>query len=695
MKLVNTFWNIGLNIGLAVAALISCACISASADEGSTSQGPQAIVLNAPETAGGGSLQPHASSPYFAFIDVTPGRDHDRRNVSGRVFNDTNADGRPDATEPGIPGVLVSNGLDVVRTDATGRYELAARGDRSVFVVQPRGWRTPTDENWIPQFSYQHKPAGSPKALRYGGLPPTGPIPDEINFPLRPADNGPSFQCLMIGDVQVYNNIELGYFRDSLVADVVRRPEQPDCAIFLGDVLGDDLGLMPRLQAVSGAMQVPQYYVHGNHDFDFDADSDADSADSWRRLYGPAYYAFEINEALFVVLDNVVYPCGEEDARLPGREFCLSPDRKNYNGRVDDTQMAWLANLLAQTPTDRTIVLLHHIPFVSFVDHMSTQHQTDNLADIHALIGDRKAFSFSGHTHTLEIMQKGDSFEGWKAAVDVGSVPFTHVIAGAAAGGWWSGDFDMDGVPMSISRLGEPRGYVVFGSGEGRLSLDFVPLGIDPARTMALSLSTPAYRNWFDEILAWRAEPQETRDRVPPYSINDLPDVKLLTLEDLAGGVFLTANIWQGTSTTEVSVSLNGGPAKAMTRTQEARGEAPRIGAEYSDPYAGMRQLSVSRTALESRSGNAAAQGYVGGRRVATGPRPPQPTGPVADRSSHLWRLHLPVDLAPGVYTAQVVANHHERVLTDAIIFEVVTERPQADWRADAWSAFENGPPAR
>lgn len=676
----NTYFS--LRTAIAMAALLASACAS-----------PPSNTL--PSQVAAGAAPAEEQSEYFADIEIVPATPARRGTVTGIVFHDLDANGRRDGEEAGVAGVMVSNGLDVVRTDEAGRYELAVRDDMSVFVIQPQGWRTPTDANWIPQFSYEHKPAGSPKALRYGGLPATGQIPEAINFPLRPAETRETSSCVMIGDVQAYNNTELGYFRDSVVADVIGRKTSPDCAVFLGDVLGDDLGLMPRFQAISGAMRTPQYYVHGNHDFDFDADADIDSADSWRSLYGPAYYAFEMDDTLFVVLDNVVYPCGEEDVRRPGREFCLSPDRKAYNGRVGDMQMTWLANLLAQTPQDSTVVFLHHIPFLSFVDHSSNQHQTDNLADIYALLRDRKAFSFSGHTHTLEIMEPQDAFEGWKAAVDVSAAPFTHVIAGAAAGGWWNGDFDMDGVPMSLSRLGEPRGYVLFGFGPAGHSLDFVPLGTDPARTMALSLNTPGYRNWFDQILAWRAEPQETRERLPPFSSNDLPDVKLVTPEDLAGGAFLTANIWQATSATEVTVSLNGAAPVQMTRTQEARGEAPRIGAEFSDPYAAMRQLSVSRSALESRSGNTAAQGYVGGRRTATGPQPPQPAGPVADRSLHLWRFILPADLAPGVYTAQVIARHHERVLTDKMVFEVVAQRPQPDWRAEEWSAFENGPPRR
>ena len=100
----------------------------------------------------------------------------------------------------------------------------------------------------------------------------------------------------------------------------------------------------------------------------------------------PDYYAFEMGQVLFVALNNVVYPCGAEDARLKGREFCVDDNRPRYNGRLPDQQLEWLANLLDHVPKNRRIVLLHHIPLVSFSDADSPIHQTDNAAAIHALL---------------------------------------------------------------------------------------------------------------------------------------------------------------------------------------------------------------------------------------------------------------------------------------------------------------------
>ena len=61
------------------------------------------------------------------------------RRSSGSVYVDVNANGRLDADEPGVPGVLVSDGLHVVASDAGGRYRLDGRDDRTLLrITSPR-----------------------------------------------------------------------------------------------------------------------------------------------------------------------------------------------------------------------------------------------------------------------------------------------------------------------------------------------------------------------------------------------------------------------------------------------------------------------------------------------------------------------------------------------------------------------------
>ena len=48
--------------------------------------------------------------------------------ATGTVFEDRNGNRLRDAGEPGLAGVLVSNGLEVVRSDPEGRYSLPIAG---------------------------------------------------------------------------------------------------------------------------------------------------------------------------------------------------------------------------------------------------------------------------------------------------------------------------------------------------------------------------------------------------------------------------------------------------------------------------------------------------------------------------------------------------------------------------------------
>lgn len=636
-----------------------------------------------------------ARTDYIATVDVVPGTEGAAADtVTGVVFEDLSRDGIRQDDEPGIAGVMVSNSREVVLTDADGRYELPAFDNMTVFVTEPAEYDVPVNDDLVPQFFYHHKPDGTPGELRYGGLEPTGPLPDAINFPMVRGEVSDQFSCVVMGDTQPYSNTEVGYVRDSIVNDLLAHDlEDFECMILVGDVMGDDLDLLPRFLDIMSTAGLPQYYIHGNHDFDFDATSDEDSADSWRRLYGPNYFSFNIGQVHFVVLDNVVYPCGEEDNGPGGRDACVDGERAVYNGRVTDRQMEWLANNLSHVPEDRLVVLMHHIPFVSYIDSNTGRHQTDNVNDIYALLRGRPALSLSGHTHTLEQLLAGEWYQGWEEMVGVTRLPFNHVVTGAPSGNWWSGDLNFDGIPMSFARLGEPRGYLVFDFDGNTYRDTFYGANLPTDRQMALSFNTPQFRDWFETLFAWTEENNPPFDGVPPVNINDLADTKLFTPDDLGGGVHLVANVWNGSRDSRVFVEINDGPRIEMTRSQEGNGEDIRQGAEFADPFSIMRQMQVARFALQSTSDEARAQGFELWQGTQFGPVPPQSMRPwmVADQSMHLWRTELPADLPVGTHVATVTTiDRFGREFTDHITFEVREERPAPFWRSELWEAASN-----
>lgn len=632
-----------------------------------------ALAVALAGVAGGAGTAPAA---YLGSVEVVRGPGDGGDVARGVVFRDDDRDSVRDPAEPGIAGVAVSNGREVVLTDEAGAYALPAREDMNLFVTKPAGYDVPVDRFMVPQFAYIHKPAGSPP-LRFRGLAPTGPLPQAVNFPLVPGETGEEFTCLAFGDTQTYSAREVGFMRDSLGRMLVERSiEDVACLLFLGDIMGDDLDLFPRIKEIVAAAGVPQYYVGGNHDIDFDAPSDAHSFDTFRREWGPETYSFDIGRVHFVVLDNVRFPCNGIDPH----PFCAADAKPEYNGVLTQAQLEWLANDLAHVPRDKLVVVAAHIPFQTFTDTGWLMAQTDNFDALARALEWRRVLTLSAHTHTLEQIMPGEHYAGFLENTGVGPSPFHQIVAGAVSGSWWSGDLDDHGVPRATQRLGAPRGHLVL-EFDGTDYVDtYVAFG--EKGDMHASLNSPRFREWAGKLFAYvdgRPEPGS----LPPVTVNDLGDPLMVTRDDLATGTWVAVNVWNGTRETDVSVRVGDRAPVAARRTQEGAGEAKRVGPEFADPAAILRQATMGRMAFRSTEGGDETAGF----RTFMGMRWIGPPGPVqswmlARASSHLWRADLPADLGLSLHVLEVMAtDRHGRTSVLRLPFEVVEELPAWEFR--------------
>jgi hypothetical protein len=555
--------------------------------------------------------------------------------LEGTVFEDKDRDGSQDRNEKGVAGVLVSNGRDVVETDGRGRYSVAAFENATVSITQPAGYQVPVDEDNVAQFFYHHLPAGSPEELRYGGLEPTGPLPSAVNFPLARSQATKSGEqsCGILGDLQTYNLAEVGYARDGAIKDLSERDDLAGCgALFIGDVVGDDLSLYTQVRDLTRQIDAPVRFLPGNHDLDFDASTAEHSFDTFRQQLAPQYYSYDVGQVHVVALNTVRYPCTPEVDNADGnRPQCNDPEgNPRYNGRVSDHQLQWLAADLAMVPEDKLVVVASHIPLLTFADEGSYIHQVDQVADIYELLEGRQAVAVSGHTHSVENMLAGDSIQGWNDTFGIEELPFHHLTSGAIAGDWYSGALTPDGYPVAVGRDGARPGVVTLDIDGTSYQERFSATGLAEEKQLNLGLNSPHYRDWYAA---------QRNDEEP-----ELGDPNLVSRDDLAGTTWLTANFWMGTTEDTVTVSIDGGEAGEAQRTQAGEGEDQQIGAEFSDPWATRQQL-------------------VNG-------------GSVADRSYHVWRYELPEDLAAGTHVATVEAtDRHGRSFTETVSFTVVEER--------------------
>ena len=386
--------------------------------------------------------------------------------AEGVVFHDRNGSGQRDHGDPGVAGVRVSNGREVTVTDDEGRWRLPLEGDRTVlFVIKPSGWRVPLSASNLPRFHYIHDPQGSPE-LRYDGITPTGELPESIDFPLVPQEESGQIRAIMCGDPQPRNGREVGYLAQSAVPELAEA--DADFGVSLGDIMFDDLDYFEPLNDAMGLAGKPWYNVLGNHDLNFDVPDNEHANDTFIRVYGPTYYAFEYGPVHFLVLNNIEW-MGEQPDGGTG----------NYRGYLGERQLEFVRNELAHVPGDKLTVIMMHIP----LDSPDSDGERSNTADREALyriIEDRpNLLTLSAHRHWHGHVFYGEN-EGWR-----GEKPLHHVIMGTLCGSWFRGAPNDRGVPVAMMSDGTPRGYAVFTFEDGEYHMDgYKVIGGDPGEQM-------------------------------------------------------------------------------------------------------------------------------------------------------------------------------------------------------------------
>ncbi|HOT49523.1 MAG TPA: calcineurin-like phosphoesterase family protein [Candidatus Hydrogenedentes bacterium] len=373
----------------------------------------------------------------------------------GVVYNDRNGNGMRDPGEKGLPNVLVSNGVDIVKTGAGGQYRLSATDDTTFFVIKPAGWTTPTGPgNNIPRFYYIHKPKGSP-AMKYAGVAPTGPLPASIDFPLRRQKESARFRMICFGDTQTRDIEEVEFVAHDLLEDLAGT----DAAfgVTLGDIVFNDLSVFEPLVAMMSRTGIPWRYVPGNHDHHHDAPTPENADDAFERVFGPPYYAFNYGKVHFIVLNDIRHEAGREE----------------YRGGLGERQRAFVKNDLAHVSPDRLIVLLMHIPI----------HYLDDRTALYELLKDfPHTFSISAHTHRQEHVFLGHA-HGWPQ-----STPHHHLINATACGSWWGGFFGETGIPETTMSDGAPNGYSIVSFDGTKYAVEFRAAQRPPDYQMSISL---------------------------------------------------------------------------------------------------------------------------------------------------------------------------------------------------------------
>lgn len=339
-----------------------------------------------------------------------------QNNVKGTVFNDSNKNGIFDSGESGLANVLVSNGKDVVKTDAKGNWELKAEKEYTVFVIKPAGYSVPLNENNIPEYYHvQNTKTGEAE------------VSQTINFPLVKEKESEKFSVLFFGDTQARGFKEVDYIFHDVVEELIGT--NAAFGVSLGDNVADDANLMEDISKGISAIGIPWYNTFGNHDSDRDVKENKERDDTFEKLFGPSTYAFEYADVAFIGLNNIYFnPTGR------------------YHPHFTDDQLKFVENYLKQVPENKLVVLYMHAPIVA----------CDNRESMYKIIEKRKhSFSISGHLHE-QINLFLNKEMGWN-----GKNEHHHLINATVCGSWWCGALDELNIPHATMNDGAPNGYSV------------------------------------------------------------------------------------------------------------------------------------------------------------------------------------------------------------------------------------------
>jgi hypothetical protein len=270
--------------------------------------------------------------------------------------------------------------------------------------------------------------------------------------------------------------------REDLINPLIQNPYGVDFGITVGDVVYDNLALYSRHKAMMGLMDIPQWYLPGNHDINFKSPNGTFANETFKSHFGPTYYSFNHGNVHFVALNNVEYA---GDSQKFGNS--------DYRGFIPENQLKWLEQDLANVSSDKLIVIATHIPLISEADDGQSQPHsgpsTENFSRLLEILTPfSKIYGLAGHDTSNSWKVEVNHSHGWQ-----GPAWIAHTLAEVRGSGWTSGLTDARGVKDSIMEDGNPNGFYVLKFSDTSLIPDFIPFpfGADANARLRITLDPP------------------------------------------------------------------------------------------------------------------------------------------------------------------------------------------------------------
>lgn len=346
--------------------------------------------------------------------------------------SDVNLKGKVTAQGKPLADVLVSDGLQIVKTDSRGRYEMnSQKKDSVVYVITPSGYEAFSEPGDL-QTSFWHRLTGDPQ------------VKETFDFTLTPVDQS-NYTTVVMTDAHFIRDPrrkDLDRFEEVMfpvfnkVIDSASK-KGPVYMINLGDFTHElfweemDFGAKDGYDFLdSFDLPAKVFSVTGNHDNDggiIGENTDTRAAYLYRSHWGPLNYSVNIGGDHWIFMDDIIY------VNTPGKGKKAPGVRgaRDYYCDFTEDQLEWLKADLLHVSPDTDVYLCVHIPLFYGSKADGLLMKEERLAVVDEVFSKFEEVTiFSGHVHRTAF-EKREKFPR-----------FTQYSFNATSGNMWECSLD-------------------------------------------------------------------------------------------------------------------------------------------------------------------------------------------------------------------------------------------------------------
>lgn len=247
---------------------------------------------------------------------------------------------------------------------------------------------------------------------------------------------------LKAGRKLAYRKVDTASALEACVRHLQQLPQRPDVVLVTGDL--GDLGVAAEYELfreIVAPLPMPHYIIPGNHD----------NREAMRAAFADHTYLQQDDTFLHYAIDDWPIRLIGLDSTIPGApggDMCLR-------------RLEWLSRTLAASPSQPTLLFVHHPPFLTGIGHMDRQNCA-NAAAFGAIVAANKQVRMllCGHVHRSIHVQ----WHGIEASISPGT---SHAVA-----------LDLDPAGPPAFTLEPPAcRLIVWGDATGTLVTHLSPIG--------------------------------------------------------------------------------------------------------------------------------------------------------------------------------------------------------------------------